>query len=33
MKAAQTLINKAPQRVMGSEEDGSILIKQVILDV
>lgn len=33
MKAAQTLINKAPQRVMGNEDDGSILVKQLIIDV
>lgn len=33
LKASQTLMSKAPQRIEGSGDDGSILIKSIKLDV
>ena len=33
LKASQTLMSKAPQRIQGSEDDGAILIKSIKLDV
>lgn len=33
MKASQTLMSKAPQRIEGSSDDGAILIKSIKLDV
>lgn len=33
LKASQTLMSKAPQRIEGSGDDGAILIKSIKLDV